>query len=276
VLEQLETDNLWQNLPKVVDNLQLDLQEQTKEQCSLRCRLEEMTNTMEKRLEALEKAAKINYSKECDIEQAQSASERVVDTTEIVDTAALGKSCSSFQPSRTMNIGHRDTETVVESDRPVENSVWEVVAILGTGCMTWATAGFLWFITLVTGVVQVAYIYVSFDQGVFNADWFGQTNLDGLRTWRTNVGHSILFADHLGKPLVKGICDGDVSRPSGALQLSKKSIVDSYLSGGIYHGVILCLIALLLWYLSITVNLHNIGYFAEAVMKVRRGTSTQI
>jgi len=60
------------------------------------------------------------------------------------------------------------------------------------------------------------------------------------------------------------------------LQLSKKSIVDSYLSGGIYHGVILCLIALLLWYLSITVNLHNIGDFAEAVIKAKRGKTTQI
>jgi len=56
----------------------------------------------------------------------------------------------------------------------------------------------------------------------------------------------------------------------------KKVVVDSYLGVVVHKGVLLCLIALFLWYLSISEDFHNIADFLEAVTKAKRAHKTVI
>jgi len=302
------------HLSNTMARLQSELQQQKEEQCDMWRYVNKMSADLQERLDALENSAKRCSSTDLACKQPETdesltqepESERkcpasvpcdeihVRGTEESSAKPAVNASCSSLhstqdrvkgsetntdrvKKSRTSAISLHQMEDVIQSSRPVDVSVWEVVAVLGTGCMTYATSIFLWMIMLLTAFFQLTYILIGVE--AFNKDWFTTGNIAGLRRWRAEVGHSIQFADHLGKPLVSGICDGDISLPFGTLQLSKKRIIDDYLRGGFAaagDGTLLCLIALLLWYLSISTHLHTIADFSEAVLKTKRAKKTEI
>jgi len=89
------------------------------------------------------------------------------------------------------------------------------------------------------------------------------------------VGHSIQFADYTSTPLVKSVCANSASVAIGAQQISKKAIVDAYMGGSVMaDGLLLCLVALLLWYLSIYVNCQNIAEFTNGILSIEKGASS--
>lgn len=290
--ETLDSHEVLLHLSTRVDQLQHELKLQQAHQQATHCQLESMTAAVDKHLEELEKQIKqIRLDKTDRIQSHHSGQHKQSSThlehgAEAVSIDNVHKEDGdAYLPSErstavrkasrtTLSLSTRELDKLVTSTRPFDDSVWEVATVIGTGCLTAATSGFLWIILVLTVFVQVTYINIG--GTVFTFDWFTDKQIRGFHDWRHDVGHSIQFSDNLGTPLVKSVCAASSSVTIGAQQIAKKTIVDAYLKGAMPHGVILCLVALLLWHLSIFVSFLRVADFGKGMLTTKKGANTEI
>jgi len=275
-----EPDRPLLDLAEVVRHLQQELKQQKDDQQALWRHLHRITQSVGDQLNEFKSdltlracAKSVGQSPESDLCSAKPA-QCYADSKSDGFASSSAPSCdkhNSVAPAtqQTLVLGAGELANIIEDTRSFENSVWEVAAVTGTKCLRPTTSMLLWFIMLLTSFVQLTYIFAGHQ--VFGTDPFSNDRIQGLDRWRTEVGHSIAFADPLGTPLVQNICNGTTSIATGTLQLSKIAVIKAYFDGWVHVGVVLCLLALLLWYLSIWTSCQSIVDFAMGLMCLKTG-----
>jgi len=166
----------------------------------------------------------------------------------------------------------------------VSESIWDAAIYIGLPQLGGAASVFTAGLLLLNIALQTAFCMIV----IFNflEFQFSPRDLQGLRAWRTNIGHADRFVDRISqRSLVDRLCAGDASLELSNEQAVKLSLVREYLPRldpstnnsfkKHFDGPVMCILSLMIWYLAIAKELGSIFNVVRAVVFLPT-TTTQL
>merc|ERR1711933_21738 len=97
--------------------------------------------------------------------------------------------------------------------------------------------------------------------------------IEGYHEWRTVTGHAVQHMDRLTQEsLATRVCSGDTSLHTSNTQLLQVGNIDAYLKKHApLNGPMMCLVALLIWMLTVSKEFYVLMSMLRACMKLPRG-----
>lgn len=175
-----------------------------------------------------------------------------------------------------------ELETFDESinSREMQGSMWDVLLFVGASCFSRVDSAVLALLLLINVAVQSLFIY-----GLLNPDLkltepkINHHTIELLRTWRETSAHDYRYYNAATKQtLVSRVCAKDGSLNEGASQVSAISDLDGYLGAdfdgsGVSTGSLMCMIAVLIWLLTIEREINTTLALVRGVFGIPRGST---
>eukprot|EP00930_Biecheleria_cincta_P000662 TRINITY_DN10150_c0_g1_i2.p1 TRINITY_DN10150_c0_g1~~TRINITY_DN10150_c0_g1_i2.p1 ORF type:complete len:1273 (+),score=160.06 TRINITY_DN10150_c0_g1_i2:114-3821(+) len=191
----------------------------------------------------------------CDIEDVKVFSE---------DDAPRGKSIFLGRASPSMlSLNFDILDRAAEESYRFSESVWDITLFIGTdalGLLGSAQALLLLMTNIFMHIVFVGIAMVNFLEPAY-----GKDDVESMQQWRETYGHAYAHYDGpSGSSLVSRVCGGDKSLLNSAVQSQMLSNLREYLSqqksssglDTLLSGQLLCLVALLCWFLMVFHEIH--------------------
>ncbi|CAK8991445.1 unnamed protein product [Durusdinium trenchii] len=155
-------------------------------------------------------------------------------------------------------------------------STWDLVIFIGTGALGPFGSFQTFLLAIVNVLMQVVFVAIAY-YNFTTPDINESSIVDSLR-WRRSSGHS--FADYslvAKESLVHRVCKEDKSLASSGLQVGLIENINKYLKleaeglEGFFTGQILCIVALICWYLMVAKEVSHALALHRGIMAMRRG-----
>eukprot|EP00434_Breviolum_minutum_P027839 symbB.v1.2.024625.t1/scaffold2345.1/size81736/2 len=157
-------------------------------------------------------------------------------------------------------------------------STWDLVLFIGTGALGPLGSVQTFVLALVNVIMQVVFVGIA----VFNFldPDIGEKTIGEADMWRKSSGHSLLEYDGVSKEsLAQRVCNLDKSLHISGIQVDLVENIRKYLNsdnGGIavfFSGQVLCLVALICWYLMVAKEVSHALALHRGVAAVSRGAT---
>eukprot|EP00913_Durusdinium_trenchii_P028852 g27053.t1 len=155
-------------------------------------------------------------------------------------------------------------------------STWDLVIFIGTGALGPLGSFQTFLLAVVNVLMQVVFVAIA-AYNFTSPDVDEEAILASLR-WRRSSGHS--FADYSAvakESLVHRVCKIDKSLESSGIQVALMEDINKYLKSdaagmeGFFTGQILCIVALVCWYLMVAKEVSHALALHRGVMAMPRG-----
>ena len=142
-------------------------------------------------------------------------------------------------------------------DMPLDRSMWSVGFFIGLKEVGSVGSAYLAFLLFLTVFMQSSIIVLLASTTMTSPD-FTETSVQQLRDWRRRVAQHITNYDPIsGVTLTSRVCSrSDALSVSAAIEDDFKK-VDQYLDRGNLVGTVMCVIALLSWYMTLGVEITS-------------------
>eukprot|EP00435_Cladocopium_sp_Y103_P040480 s646_g11.t1 len=184
------------------------------------------------------------------------------------------KRITDISRSKVSEMDEKTLDTQTSEYYTFGESTWDLVIFIGTGAL--GPLGSLQTILLaIINVVFCAIAWFNFTSPDINED----SITDTLR-WRRSSGHS--YADYspvAKESLVHRVCKMDKSLESSGIQVDLIENINKYLKSeetgleGFFTGQILCIVALICWYLMVAKEVSHALALHRGVIAVPRGAT---
>jgi len=161
-------------------------------------------------------------------------------------------------------------------DYCLEESTWDAGIVLGLDRM-WCGDSLLACVNIIASAATQFLLVQQMEYGGMTANPLDKAALANLRLWRLFQGHSLQNLDLAsGSSLTSRICQGFTGNGIAGTQVSILDDLRLYLGDESRNGgFLLCLAAILLWFLMILKELRSLGRYARAVLRLR-GPATRM
>eukprot|EP00930_Biecheleria_cincta_P030438 TRINITY_DN21086_c0_g1_i2.p1 TRINITY_DN21086_c0_g1~~TRINITY_DN21086_c0_g1_i2.p1 ORF type:complete len:871 (+),score=128.21 TRINITY_DN21086_c0_g1_i2:27-2615(+) len=192
------------------------------------------------------------------------------DEDEIADTSLARRK----QMSR-VSSGLLDEET--EENYVFGESVWDIAVFIGTDVL--GTAGSIQTMVLVVISILMQVVFVMIAYFNFLEPQLSQATIDDISAWRTSSGHDLLSYDPVtGSSLTARVCAKDGSLSVSGSQMTLYEEIEAYLQSdtdselqGIFDGQLLCIVALVCWFLMVAKEMNRALALHRATISVPIG-----
>ena len=138
-----------------------------------------------------------------------------------------------------------------EEEYPLERSMWSVTMLIGMPQLGDIASAYLVFLLVACVLMQGSIIAVLGASSMTSPD-FNEASVTALRSWRRNVAHHISNYDTLrGNSLTNTVCNLSTALSVSATIEDDYRRVSQYLESGQLIGTVMCVIALLAWYMTL-------------------------
>ncbi|CAK8991449.1 unnamed protein product [Durusdinium trenchii] len=155
-------------------------------------------------------------------------------------------------------------------------STWDLVIFIGTGALGPFGSFQTFLLAIVNVLMQVVFVAIAYYN--FTTPDINESSIVDTSRWRRSSGHS--FADYslvAKESLVHRVCKEDKSLASSGLQVGLIENINKYLKleaeglEGFFTGQILCIVALICWYLMVAKEVSHALALHRGVMAMPRG-----
>lgn len=171
--------------------------------------------------------------------------------------------------------------SVIETKREyiLKRSIWDATLLLGASEDGSAQAAFSFMLVVANLCVQGVFAAIVYDK--FTEADYEDDSVKALRSWRRNIAHDIRYMDRLSlRSLASRVCYGDPGLELSEGQSRAFSELVSYLDTNQFAvigvGPVMCVLALVLWFLCVSKEFSNIAAFVLSVMSLKRAKFTTL
>ncbi|CAE7274649.1 unnamed protein product [Symbiodinium natans] len=187
-----------------------------------------------------------------------------------------GERIQVFQPQ----IREIEEEDQDEEPIPFQETVWNVVLVLGFTGAGWMDILLTLLLAVGSIFMQVMFIWVlcspSFVGGEFRLE------IAAARAWRASIAHDAKYRDLSGTSLASRVCNGDGSLIQSNEQANLLSDINQFLGNGsesfsragLPPGIILSGLCILLWCMYLSKEFRAIWISVEASLQMPRARRT--
>lgn len=229
--------------------------------------------------------------KQSEHEDTKSDHNQSDDQTQVVqsdDQTQLVQTVSSLRMSnqKTLDFLHKHGTTY-----QVKESVWDLGILIGTKEVEIGGSIFSFILLVMNVVMQFAFCAIIND--TFTTETIGSDEVSDLKRWRTLSAHDMTWIDPISHhSLARRVCDLDGSLPMSSGITEQLALINSYLPipgdegnqpaiGYMFPqfegiGRLLCVLALVVWYLTLSKDIADIGDLFMALWTLKSEAKTRI
>ena len=155
-------------------------------------------------------------------------------------------------------------------EMPLERSMWSVTMLIGMPMLGDVASAYLVFLLGACVLMQGSIIAVLGASTMTSPD-YNDNSVTALRSWRRNVAHHITNYDTLrGTSLTNTVCDLSTALSVSATIEADYRRVSQYLEYGQLVGSVMCVIALVAWYMTLGKEITSGAALADAPTRLLR------
>lgn len=161
----------------------------------------------------------------------------------------------------------------------LEETIWDSALFVGMGGLTFADTVLVALLQLLNYVAQLVFLLAMMrDPNMTDNRFTGEELANSMLKWRAAYGHSLNHVDAINhQPLAQQVCSNSDTLIEGNLQAELYETMTRYVSEdgmGLPVGVMLCSVALLIWFLTISKEVSSVTYFTRAIWAQPSGTTS--
>jgi len=155
-------------------------------------------------------------------------------------------------------------------------STWDLVIFIGTGALGPLGSFQTFLLAIVNVLMQIVFVAIAYYN--FTTPDINENSIVDSTRWRRSSGHA--FADYSSvakESLVRRVCNEDKSLASSGIQVALVENINKYLKleaeglEGFFTGQILCIVALICWYLMVAKEVSHALALHRGVMAAPSG-----
>ncbi|CAE7710759.1 unnamed protein product [Symbiodinium pilosum] len=158
-------------------------------------------------------------------------------------------------------------------------STWDLFMFIGTGALG-PLGSFQTFVLAIVNVIMQG-IFVGIAMFNFTKPDITDDTIHETIQWRRSSGHSLTEYDDVSKSsLVARVCALDKSLPTSGIQMNMYENIGKYIKPdaegleSFFTGQVLCLVALICWYLMVAKEVSHALALHRGIASVERGQTT--
>ncbi|CAE7199229.1 unnamed protein product [Symbiodinium microadriaticum] len=155
-------------------------------------------------------------------------------------------------------------------------STWDLVMFIGTGALGPLGSLQTFLLAVVNVMMQVVFVAIAYFN--FTSPDINESSVLEAQRWRRASGHSLWSYDDVSKEsLAERVCKLDKSLEQSGIQVALYENIEKYLksdAGGLegwFTGQVLCIVALVCWYLMVAKELSHASALLRGVLAMPTG-----
>lgn len=183
---------------------------------------------------------------------------------------------TEFSRRKTSDITEELLDTQTKEYYTWGESTWDLVIFIGTGALGPAGSFQTFLLAVINVLMQVVFCAIAYFN--FIEPDIDSTAIEDAKRWRRSSGHALSEYDATSKlSLTQRVCDLDKSLHISGTQLALLENLRKYLNSekeglaSFFTGEVLCVVALICWYLMVAKEVSHALALHRGVMAVERG-----
>ncbi|CAE7023986.1 unnamed protein product, partial [Symbiodinium sp. CCMP2456] len=192
------------------------------------------------------------------------------------EVSKLSRRRSSFDPPKMDTITEKVLDTQTKEYYRFGESTWDLFLFIGTGALGPLGSCQTFVLAVVNVIMQIVFVGIAW-YNFLEPEVDERSILDALR-WRRSSGHALSEYDAQSQTsLAERVCSLDKSLHISGLQVSLLDNIRKYVKPdavgfeAVFTGQMLCLVALVCWYLMVAKEINHALALHRGIMALPRG-----